>query len=208
MKEKSFSMVTNNQKNHTNNNIFDRLKAGEPVPMDDPEFQKITEEVNRTIRLSNKLNAATSVDEIREYLGEIIGEPVDQSTTVFTPFHTNVGKFIRLGRNVFINHGCSFLDLGGITVEDDVMIGPSVNITSENHPVETVTRKTLVPNTVVIKRNAWIGANATILPGVTVGENSVVAAGAVVTKDVPPNSVVGGVPAKTIKQIQEPNSTQ
>lgn len=205
MKEKSFSMVPNSSKKvYTDNDIFDRLKAGEPIPMDDPEYPKIGEEVNRTIRLSNKLNAATSVDEIRTYLAEIIGEPVDESTTVFTPFHTNVGKFIELGRNVFINHGCSFLDLGGIIIEDDVMIGPRVNITSENHPVETEKRKTLVPAAVTIKRNAWIGANATILPGVTVDTNSVVAAGAVVTKDVPANTVVAGVPAKTIKQIEEP----
>ena len=191
---------------HTNNDIFDRMKAGEPVPMDDPEYPKIHDIVNRTIGLSNKLNAADNVDEIRTYLGKIIGEPVDKSTTVFTPFHTNFGRHIHLGHNVFINHGCSFLDLGGITIEDDVMIGPRVNIMSENHPVETDKRKTLIPAAVTIKRNAWLGANATILPGVTVGENSVVASGAVVTKDVPPNSVVGGVPARKIRQIEEPKS--
>lgn len=201
MKEKSFSMVPYIKKEQTDNDIFDRLKAGEPIPMDDPEYPKISEEVNRTIGLSSKLNSANNLDEIRDYLGGIFGEPVDQSTTVFTPFHTNFGRHIRLGRNVFINHACSFLDLGGITIEDDVMVGPRVNITSENHPVETANRKTLVPAAVVIKRNAWIGANATILPGVTVGENSVVAAGAVITKDVPANTVVAGVPAKTIKRI-------
>lgn len=207
MKAKSFSKVPiSSKKVQTDNDIFARLKAGEPIPMDDPEYPKIGEEVNRTIRLSNKLNAATSVDEIRTYLGEIIGEPVDESTTVFTPFHTNFGRFIQLGRNVFINHACSFLDLGGITIEDEVMIGPRVNITSENHSVEVARRKTLVPGAVVIKRNAWIGAGATILPGVTVGENSVVAAGAVVTKDVPANTVLAGVPAKMIKQIEASNS--
>jgi len=189
-----------------NRDIFYRLRAGEPLPVDDVEFSRIFEEVNRTIGLSNKLNLATNVDEIRKNLGEIIGEKVDKSTTVFPPFHTNFGKYIHLGRNVFINHGCSFLDLGGITIEDDVMIGPRVNITPENHPVEVSERKTLVPDAVVIKRNAWIGAGATILPGVTVGENSVVAAGAVVTKDVPANTVVAGVPAKTINQIEEPIS--
>jgi len=200
--------VLQNKVKSSNKDIFDRLKAGEPIPMDDSEFSKINKEVNRTIALSNKLNAATNVDEIRKYLGEIIGEKVDESTTVFPPFHTNVGRFIRLGRNVFINHGCSFLDLGGITIEDDVMIGPKVNITSENHTVEAARRKTLVPGEVVIKRNAWIGAGATIMPGVTVSENSVVGAGAVVTKDVPANTVVAGVPAKTIKQIKNQASSQ
>ncbi len=181
--------------------IFDRMKAEETIPMDDPEYPKIGEEVNRTMELSSKLNGATNVDEARNYLSEIVGEQIDESTTVFTPFHTNFGRHIHLGTNVFINHACSFLDLGGITIEDDVMVGPRVNITSENHPVEVADRKTLVPGAVVIKRNAWIGAAATILPGVTIGENAVVAAGAVVTKDVPANTIVGGVPARHIKHI-------
>jgi acetyltransferase-like isoleucine patch superfamily enzyme len=169
--------------------------------MDDPEYPKIIEAVNRTIELSSQLNASTHVNTLRKYLGEIVGAKIDESTTVFPPFHTNFGRFIQLGRNVFINHACSFLDLGGITIEDDVMIGPRVNITSENHPVETARRKTLVPGAVVIKRNAWIGAGVTILPGVTVGENAVVAAGAVVTKDVPQNTVAAGVPAKVMKDL-------
>ena len=181
--------------------IFDRLKSGEPVAMDDPEYSKIRDEVNRTIGLSGQLNASNDVDHVRRYLGEIIGRRIDDSTSVFPPFYTNFGRFICLGRNVFINHACSFLDLGGITVEDDVMIGPRVNITSENHPVEVADRKTLVPGAVVIKHNAWIGAAATIMPGVTIGENAVVAAGAVVTKDVPANSIVAGVPAKVVKKL-------
>ncbi|POG55129.1 MULTISPECIES: DUF2255 family protein [Haloferax] len=181
--------------------IFDRLKAGEPVPMDDPGYQKISEEVNRTIGLKRKLNTATDVDEIRHYVGEIIGEEVDESTKIFPPFHINVGKHTSVGRNVFINHACSFLDLGGITIEDEVMISSMVTITSEGHPVDVDRRKTLVPGEVVVERNAWIGAGATILPDVTIGENSVVAAGAVVTKDVPANTVVAGVPAEVVREL-------
>lgn len=195
--------MTNSKKDHADKDIFDRLKAGEPIPMDDPDYPKIRERVNRTMGLSNKLNAAADVNEVRAYLGKIIGEEVDESTTVFPPFHTNFGQHIQLGRNVFINHGCSFLDLGGITIEDEVMIGPRVNITSENHPVEPAKRKTLVPGAVVIKRNAWIGGAASIMPGITIGENSVVAAGAVVTKDVPDNTVVAGVPAKVVKELEQ-----
>jgi len=189
------------KKGYTDNDIFDRLMAGESIPMDDPEYSRIREGVNRTRKLSQKLNQATDEDEIRKYLGEIIGEEIDESTTIFTPFHTNFGRHIRLGRNVFINHACSFLDLGGITIEDEVMVGPRVNITSENHPVEVADRKTMVPGEVVIKRNAWIGAAASIMPGVTIGENAVVAAGAVVTKDVPENIIVAGVPAKVVKKL-------
>jgi len=126
---------------------------------------------------------------------------VDAGTTLFTPFHTNVGRFITIGRNVFINHACSFLDLGSITIEDDVLIGPRVNLTTENHPLDPADRKTLVCRPILIKRNAWIGAGATVLPGVTIGENAVVAAGAVVNKDVAPNTVVAGVPARMIRTI-------
>ncbi len=177
------------------------MRAGEAVPLNDPEYPQIGEAVNRTFGLAARMNAASNVSEVRALLGEIIGTPVDASTTVFPPFYTNVGRNITLGKNVFINHACSFLDLGGITIEDDVMIGPRVNITSENHPVDPVSRKTLVPSEVVVKKNAWIGAGATLLPGVTIGENSVVAAGAVVHKDVPPNTVVAGVPAKVLKHF-------
>lgn len=181
--------------------IFDRLRSGEPVPMDDPEYGRIREAVNQTINLSAKLNTSSNVDEVRVILSEIVGTAIDKTTVVFPPFHTNFGRHIFLGKNIFINHACSFLDLGCITIEDGVMIGPRVNITSENHPVEVAKRKTLVPGAVLIRQNAWIGAGATILPGVTIGENSVVAAGAVVSSDVPPNTVVGGVPAKVLKEL-------
>ena len=176
--------------------------AGEAIPMNDPEYYKIGKAVKRTRGLSVKLNNAVEPDNIRSILSEILEKKVDGSTMVFTPFHTNFGGHITLGKNVFINHACSFLDLGGITIEDGVMLGPRVNITSENHPVAVADRKTLVPAAVLIRKNAWIGAGATILPGVTVGENSVVAAGALVNKDVPSNTVVAGVPARVIKKIE------
>jgi len=187
--------------NRSSNDIFARLKAGEPIPMNDPEYPKIFEAVSRTIKLSAALNTSTDVGQIRQRLSEITGAQLDASTTVFVPFYTNFGQFIRIGRNVFINHDCSFLDLGGITIEDEVLIGPKVSLVTEDHPVDPAGRKILIVKPIVIKRNAWIAAGATILPGVTVGENSVVAAGALVTKDVPANTVVVGVPAKIIKTI-------
>jgi acetyltransferase-like isoleucine patch superfamily enzyme len=185
----------------SNKDIFERLQAGEPIPMNDPEFSKIHEAANKARKLIIELNTAADANEVRSKLGEITRAVIDESTTVFTPFYTNLGCFIKLGKNVFINHLCSFLDLGGIIIEDGVMIGPRVSITSENHPADTSTRNTLIPAKVIIKRNAWIGAGATILPGVTIGENAVVAAGAVVTKDVPDNTIVGGVPAKVLKHL-------
>ncbi|GAA4454584.1 sugar O-acetyltransferase [Nibrella saemangeumensis] len=192
-------MTTNQQ---TKAGIFERMRAGEPLRRDDPEYARFAEVVNQTIRLCVQMNAtATDVDQVRARLSEITGTEVDASTTVFPPFYTNFGRFIRLGKNVFINHNCSFLDIGGITIEDDVQIGPCVNLTSENHPLDPGDRKTVLPKHIVIKQNAWIGAGVTILPGVTVGENAIVAAGAVVSRDVPPNTVVAGVPAKIVKSL-------
>lgn len=186
-----------------NQDIFERLQSGEPIRLNDPEYHKINEVVNRTLKLSKQMNNADELETIRYYLGEIIGTKIDESTTIFTPFFTNFGKFISIGKNVFINHACSFLDMGGIVIEDDVLIGPKVNIITENHPSNPRNRKALITKSVTIKKNVWIGAGATILPGVTIGENAIVAAGAVVSKNVPANTIVGGIPAKIIKNIEE-----
>ncbi|MCC8409447.1 sugar O-acetyltransferase [Mucilaginibacter sp. UR6-1] len=181
--------------------VFQRLSAGELVLLDDPEFYKVNEIVATTQALSPVMNAATSIDDVRTKLSDIICSEIDDTTTIFAPFHTNFGRAIKLGKHVFINHACSFLDMGGITLEDHVLIGPRVNLVTENHPLDPSTRRGLICKPIIIKRNAWVGAGATILPGVTIGENTVVAAGAVVSKDVPDNTVVGGVPAKAIKSI-------
>lgn len=182
-------------------NIFDKMISGGLIETTTDEFSKVYEIVNETIAASVQLNSSSNTAEIRERLSAIIGKTIDQSTTVFTPFHTNFGKHISIGKNVFINHGCSFLDLGGITIEDNALIGPKVNLITENHPTDPTQRKSLILHPILIKKNAWIGAGATILPGVTIGENSIVAAGAVVNKDVPANTIVGGIPAKMIKEI-------
>ena len=184
-----------------NNDIFKRMLAGGIIPNDDLLMSEAWPIVHETIRRTAALNLCTNVDEIRERLSEITGSQIDKSTIVFTPFYINFGRHTRIGKNVFINHACSFLDLGGITIEDNVLIGPRVNLTTENHPIDPSKRKSLDLNSILIRKNAWIGAGATILPGVTVGENSIIAAGAVVNKDVPGNTIVGGVPAKFIKSI-------
>jgi acetyltransferase-like isoleucine patch superfamily enzyme len=182
--------------------IFQRMQAGEPLRNDDPEYPRFAEAVARTIRLVTQMNAsAQDVEGVRKQLSEITGAEIDASTTIFPPFYTNFGRFIKLGKNVFINHACSFLDLCSITIEDEVMIGPKVNLITENHPLDPNDRKTVLLKPIVVKRNAWIGAAVTILPGVTIGENAVVAAGAVVSRDVPANSIVAGVPAKVVKTL-------
>lgn len=179
-----------------------RFQSGEVIPPSDPAFELVFAVVKETLALVGKLNSGGDIVEARMILSQIFNQELDEKTTIFPPFMTNFGKFTTVGKNVFINHGCSFLDLGSITIEDEVLIGPQVKLVTENHPLDPATRKGLITKPILIKRNAWIGAGATILPGVTVGENAVVAAGAVVTKDVASNTVVGGIPAKFIKNIE------
>jgi len=181
--------------------IFERLQRGETILQNDPEAYRMREESFITKKLVAQMNSTPDPDEIRNLLGQITGSEIDPSVAVFTPLHINYGKHTKIGRNVFINFDCVFLDLGGITIEDNVQIAPKVSLLSEGHPTSIADRHSLIPKPIHIKKNAWIGANATILQGVTIGENAVVAAGAVVSKDVPDNTIVGGVPAKIIKEI-------
>ncbi|KAA5539668.1 DapH/DapD/GlmU-related protein [Adhaeribacter rhizoryzae] len=181
--------------------IFQRLLNGEEVSFTDADYSKIVKACNDTRILLIQLNNEADSDEIRKLLSKIFASEVDATTMVFPPFQINYGQNTKIGKNVFINFDCTFLDLGGITIEDNVMIAPKVSLLSEGHPISVNHRQKLTVGKIHIKKNAWIGANVTILPGVTIGENAVVAAGAVVSKDVAANTVVGGVPAKFIKTI-------
>ena len=181
--------------------IFERLKKGETILSGDQQAYRMLEASYSTKKLLVKMNHATDPQEIRDLLSQITGSEIDESVDVFTPLYINYGKHTKIGKNVFINFNCTFLDLGGITIEDGVLIAPNVSLLSEGHPIEPENRHALVPKAVHIKKNAWIGAGATILHGVTIGENSVVAAGSVVSKNVPDNVIVAGTPAKIIKEI-------
>ena len=182
-------------------NIFSRLKSGETISANDPEAYRMREASFEIKKILVQMNNSSNHDEIRSLLSQITDTEIDESVTVFTPFHINYGKHTKIGKNVFINFDCVFLDLGGITIEDNVQIAPKVSLLSEGHPIESENRHSLTVGHIHIKKNAWIGANATILQGVTIGENAVVASGAVVSKDVPDNTIVGGIPAKVIKTI-------
>ncbi|MCY9806717.1 DapH/DapD/GlmU-related protein [Lentilactobacillus senioris] len=153
--------------------------------------------------LIQKLNTEVhSDDEIREILSEITGKIIDSSNEIRLPFFTDNGFNTHLGKHIFINTGVTFTDLGGIYIGDNVLIGPGASLLSVNHPLDPAQRHQLELQVIHVKKNAWIGAGSRILPGVTVGENAVVGAGVVVTKDVPANMVVAGVPAKVIRQIE------
>jgi acetyltransferase-like isoleucine patch superfamily enzyme len=183
-------------------NIFDSLRNGQTVPAGHPERDQLRDASFATMKLIRELNNSTDQDRIREIMAEITGSVIDENFGLFPPIYINYGKNLNIGKNVFINFNCTFLALGGITIQDNVQIGPEVKLLSEGHPLDPALRQSLVPGKIHIKQNAWIGAGATILPGVTIGENAVVAAGAVVTKDVPANAVVAGIPARVIKHLE------
>jgi acetyltransferase-like isoleucine patch superfamily enzyme len=181
--------------------IFERVKNGEIISPTDKDAYKMREASFATKKLLVEMNNTSDPAEIKDFLSQITETEIDESVTVFTPLYINYGKHTKIGKNVFINFDCVFLDLGGITIEDNVLIAPKVSLLTEGHPTSIEERHSLIPKPIHIKKNAWIGADVTILPGVTIGENSVVAAGAVVSKDVPDNTIVGGIPAKFLKTI-------
>lgn len=156
------------------------------------EAQKMTMEMN---------NKYHSHEEVRKLFSELTASKIDDSCLILPPFYTEFGKNTKLGKGVFINSCCHFLDNGGIEIGDGVLLGSNVTIVTLNHDFNPLTRSNATPKPVKIYKNVWVGTNCTILPGVTIGENAVIGAGSVVTKDIPANAVAVGNPAGVIKYI-------
>lgn len=177
---------------------------GKEIEKDSSLFDEIHKEKGENDQLVMELNSSYKTQgEIHEKLSEITGQKVDQSSHISLPFYTDFGKHIRIGKRAFINQNVTFVDLGSITIEDDVLIGPMSRLITVNHITDAHRRRGIIAHPIVIKKNAWIGANVTILPGVTIGENSIVAADSTVTKDVTANVIVAGSPAKVIKELSD-----
>lgn len=174
------------------------LKAGSD---EDAAMRDVSAETRRLCAEMN--NGVYTDEEIRNYMSGITGYEVDESFSLFVPFTADFGKNIKLGKNVFINSGCRFQDQGGITIGDGSLIGHNVVLATINHDYDPKNRGTMHLQPIVLEINSWIGSNATILPGITIGENSIVAAGSVVTKDVPPNTIVAGNPAKFMSNLED-----
>lgn len=154
-------------------------------------------------RITFQLNTVYHTpDEIRVLLSDLFGYQVPRSFRVFPPFYTDFGKNIRIGEDVFINACCHFQDHGGVVLGDECQIGHNVVFATLNHDLSPATRKNTYPAPIVLGKNVWVGSNATILQGVTIGDNAVIGAGAVVTRDVETNTVVGGIPARFIRNIE------
>lgn len=156
------------------------------------DARKVTTEINSIYH---------SAEELRDLMSRLVGYHLDDGFRLFPPIYTDFGKNIHLGKNVFINSGCCFQDQGGIDIGDDCLIGHQVVFATLNHDPEPQKRGNNIAKPIKLGQNVWIGAHATILPGVSIGDHAIVAAGAVVNKDVPAFSIVAGVPAKIIKMI-------
>ena len=182
--------------------ILERDLKGELVSMDDEDFHKILEIITQTQKLLSKLNTGYhDAKDVREIFSQIIGKKVDDSVYILPPFYTDFGRNIKVEKNFFMNSCCTLMDRGGIYIGNDVFIGPKVNLTTINHDFNPYNRHSTFCKPIVIEDRVWIGIGATICPGVKIGENSIIGAGSVVTKDVPKNSIVGGNPAKIIRKI-------
>lgn len=174
------------------------------IPVRTAESKQFAADVDRAMSITPVLNRLTyaSTDEIRSLFEELAGHGVGEHFRLIPPFYTDCGKNIRVGARVFINQNCTIYALADVTIGDDVMIGPNVSLVTSEHPVAPSQRRAyLRGRPITIANGVWIAAGATIIGGVTIGENSVVAAGSVVTRDVPANSLVGGNPARLIRSI-------
>lgn len=179
-------------------NSGEQMKAGSPVHLKMHELSqealKITMEIN---------NAYHTPEEILELMERLTGRKIGERFGMFPPFYTDCGKNIHIGNGVFINSGCKFQDQGGIYIGDGALIGHNTVLATLNHGMLPEERGDLIPRPIHIGKNVWIGSNSTILPGVTIGDNAVIGAGSIVTKDIPENMIAVGNPAKIIRSIYE-----
>jgi len=182
--------------------LLTALRAGQTITGGSPLHEAMHHASQAALRVTARLNGEYHPPErVRELLAELIGAPVDETVTVFPPLSSDFGKQIRIGKRVFINSGCRFQDQGGITIGDDCLIGHNVVLATLNHGLDPRHRADLHPAPIVIGDNVWIGANVTVLPGVTIGDNAVIGAASLVTKDVPADVIAVGSPAKVVRSV-------
>ena len=180
--------------------FYRQMASGEVVSGDMLKYFHILsqEALKITMELNNKYHTP---DEIIELFSKLTGKKVDKSFRLFPPFYTDCGKNITIGKNVFINACCKFQDQGGIQIGNGVLIGHNVTLATLNHDERLDFRQNIYPKPIKIGDNVWIGSNASILAGVTIGNGAIIGANAVVTKDIPENTIAAGVPARIIRKV-------
>lgn len=187
--------------------FLEHLNRGETVLGGSPVHLFMHTVSQEALRLTAEINGSYhEPEQLRSLFSQLIGKPVDDSFALFPPFYTDCGKNIHIGKRVFINMGCKFQDQGGIYIGDGTLIGHNVVLATLNHAKSPSERSSMIPAPIHIGKDVWIGSNATVLPGVTIGDGAIIAAGAVVTKNVPERTIVGGVPATVIRTIEEEQS--
>lgn len=185
-------------------NAIEIMRSGEPISMNDPAYAETATVIAETWKTCEEINCVPRTCwELHDIIVEKLGIHLPQTSNMVQPLHIDVASGLEIGENVFINYNCSMMAAGGIIIEDNVQIGPDVMLVTTNHDFNR--RDIVIHKSIILKKGAWIGSRSLILPGVTVGENAVVAGGAVVTKDVEPNTIVGGNPAKVIKILEPTN---
>lgn len=185
------------------NDIFAKDLSGEIISPNEPGYNELITDIFATIKTATEMNTGyRTPEEIHEYMGHILGKELDASTTVLPPLYIDYGKPVTIGKGCFIQQCCTFFGRGGITIGNEVFIGPKVNLITINHDPNPDNRSATYGRRIIIEDKVWIGINSTILPGVKIGYGAIVGAGSVVTKDVPPMTIVAGNPARFIKKIE------
>ena len=184
------------------NDIFEKDLSGEMVSPNDPGYDELIGDIFTTIRKATEMNTGyRTPEEVHGFMTEILGKRLPQSTTVLPPFYIDYGKPVSIGEDCFIQQCCTFFGRCGITIGNGVFIGPKVNLITINHDTDPENRSATYGKPIVIEDKVWIGINSTVLPGVRIGYGSIIGANSVVTKAVPPMTIVAGNPARVIKKI-------
>ena len=184
------------------NDIFERDLSGEMVSPNNPGYDELINDIFATMKKATEMNTGyRTPEEVHEFTGEILDKPLPKSTTVLPPFYIDYGKPVTIGEDCFIQQCCTFFGRCGITIGNGVFIGPKCNLITINHDENPENRSATYGRPIVLEDKVWLGINVTVLPGVHIGYGSIVGANSVVTKDVPPMTIVAGSPARVIKKI-------
>ena len=188
----------------TNKEFIEIMNTGKQVKSGSKVHLKMIELSNEAMKITSELNSNYNTpQQIRKLMSKLIDQELDENFGLFPPFYTDCGKNIHIGKGVFINSGCKFQDQGGIYIGDNSLIGHNTVIATLNHDLNPKFRGDTIPKTVRIGKNVWIGSGVIILPGINIGDNAVIGAGSIVTKDVPKDMIAVGNPAKVIKSIYD-----